>query len=115
MTTEGLEGIYIETHDWAQFLAFWTSLGFAVEFETDHHSGMLRHPNGGPYLFANEVPAGQNLGIHPILRVDDAAAFEPPAAGTVEQPFEPTHWDALEMRLGDPDGRVVSLQAPVKR
>jgi hypothetical protein len=27
--------------------------------------------------------------------------------------FEPQHWNALEMLIGDPDGRELSVQAPL--
>lgn len=48
MSTRGIEGLLIETHNWGKTVAFWKSLGYEVEFETDHHSGKLRHPGGGP-------------------------------------------------------------------
>lgn len=56
MTTEGIEGIYVETHNWGRTARFFRELGFAIEFETDHGSGMLRCGDG-PYLFVEEVPA----------------------------------------------------------
>lgn len=56
MTTKGIEGLLIETHNWGKAVAFWKSLGYEIEFETDHRSGQLRHPAGGPYLFIAERP-----------------------------------------------------------
>lgn len=56
MQTDGIDGILIETHNWGKTVAFWRDLGYEVEFETDHHSGRLRHPRGGPYLFIAERP-----------------------------------------------------------
>ena len=112
MGTEGIEGLYIETHNWGKTVAFWKELGFNLEFETDHHSGLLRHPVGGPYIFLAEHPESHLLETHPILHGADASSFTPPPGAAVEHPFEPQHWGMLEMRLQDADGRIVSLQAP---
>jgi hypothetical protein len=111
--TEGIEGLYVETHNWGKTVAFWRELGFVLEFETDHHSGQLRHPSGGPYLFVAERPAGESLDLSPIVRSPDSTAFEAPSAGTVEEPFTPKHWGVVEMSLRDADGRRVSIQAPL--
>jgi hypothetical protein len=50
MATEGIEGIYVETHNWGRTARFFRELGFAIEFETDHGSGLLRCGDG-PYVF----------------------------------------------------------------
>ena len=113
MTTTGIQGLYVGTHKWGKTVAFWKGLGFELEFETDHHSGQLRHPAGGPYLFVAERPEHEALGCYPIIAVDDSATFDPPGAGTVEEPFTPRHWNVVEMTMRDPDQRVVSLQAPL--
>ena len=112
-TTRGIEGFLIETHNWGKSAAFWQALGYQLEFETDHHSGQLRHPGGGPYLFIAEVPEGQAVGMAPMLGIDDAERFAAPAAGSVEHGFEAQHWGVMEMLLRDPDGRAVSVQAPM--
>jgi hypothetical protein len=113
MTTEGIEGLLIETHNWGKTVAFWKALGYELEFETDHHSGRLRHPRGGPYIFVAERPAGTPLQLRPVLAVVDAAKFSLPGSGSVVRPFEAQHWDVLEMLLADPDGRHLSVQAPL--
>ena len=113
MTTEGIEGLFIETHNWGKTVAFWKALGYELEFETDHHSGRLRHPKGGPYLFVAERPADRPLQLQPVLAVRDAANFSPPSSGSVVRPFEAQHWGVLEMQLADPDGRHLGLQAPL--
>ncbi|WP_437832745.1 VOC family protein [Sorangium sp. So ce1153] len=113
MATEGIEGLLVETHNWGKTVAFWQGLGFELEFETDHHSGRLRHPRGGPYIFVAERPSGQALRLVPMVSVTDAAQFSPPSAGTVVHPFEAQHWQVLEMLLADPDGRQLSVQAPL--
>jgi hypothetical protein len=106
-------GLYVETHNWGKTVAMWQQLGFELRFETDHHSGQLEHPSGGPYVFVAERPAAQELLRYPILGVEDSTAFEPPAAATVTRPFEPQHWNVVEAMLADPDGRDISLQAPI--
>lgn len=113
METEGIEGLLIETHNWGKTVAFWKALGYQLEFETDHHSGQLRHPAGGPYLFVAERPPGQVLKVVPALAVKDAARFSAPSSGTVVRPFAPQHWPVLEMVLADPDGRELSVHAPL--
>jgi hypothetical protein len=113
MTNRGIEGILIETHNWGKSVAFWKALGFEMEFETDHHSGQLRHPGGGPYIFIAERPEGHELQVVLGLGVEDARAFTPPSSGTVTQPFAPQHWGVLQMLLADPDGRVVGVEAPI--
>ena len=112
MATDGFEGFYVETRNYGATAAFWGSLGYESQFETDHGSGQWRHPAGGPYVFINEQLEGE-LGTHPILRVADATAFAPSRTPDFAQPFEPTHWGVVEAVIRDPDGRIVSLQAPL--
>jgi hypothetical protein len=111
--SEGIAGLYVETHNFGKTVAFWQQLGYGLEFETDHNSGQLRHPGGGAWVFVAERPDAQTLQTHPILVVDDSASFQPPTAGTVERPFTPQHWDVVEAVLRDPDGRPVSVHAPL--
>jgi uncharacterized glyoxalase superfamily protein PhnB len=49
-----------------------------------------------------------------VLKVADADAvsIDPPVE--VVTPFEDTHYGTREMTVRDPDGRIWSLQAPVK-
>ena len=54
MTTQGFGHLYIETHNWGKAVGFWQRLGFEIEFDTGHGSGMLRHPAGGPTVFVAE-------------------------------------------------------------
>lgn len=112
MATDGFEGFYVETRNYGATAAFWASLGFASQFETGHGSGQWQHPAGGPYVFINEQHDGE-LGTHPILRVADAAAFAPTRPADFARPFEPQHWGVVEAVIRDPDGRAVSLQAPL--
>jgi hypothetical protein len=112
VATDGIVGFYLETTNFGATAAFWTSLGYRKEFETDHSSGQFTHPNGGPYLFIAERP-GPALETHPILWVADANAFEPERAPEYAKPFTPEHWGVVEATILDPDARPVSLQAPL--
>lgn len=113
MATTGMEGLYVETHNWGRTVAFWQALGYRLEFETDHHSGQLRHPAGGPFVFVAERPEGRALELRPILGLDDSSVFEAPSSGSIALPFTPRHWGVVESLLLDPDGRNVSVQAPL--
>lgn len=111
MATEGIEGFYVETHNYGATAAFWKSLGFESRFESDHGSGHWVHPAGGPYVFIAERQDAE-LEVHPVLAVADAAAFDPVRPVEYVRPFTPQHWGALEAIVCDPDGRPVSLQTP---
>jgi hypothetical protein len=113
MATEGIGGLVIETHNWGKSVAFWQALGFELEFETDHHSGQLRHPAGGPWIFVAEHPNADPPEIYPVVVTDDAEAFVAPHAGSVDEPFAVRHWNVMEEVLRDPDGHHVSVQAPM--
>ncbi|MEZ5281287.1 MAG: hypothetical protein R2770_12540 [Acidimicrobiales bacterium] len=110
MTTNGFAGFYLETRSYAETAAFWARLGFENVFETDHGSGQWAHPSGGPYVFISEQAEGE-LATHPIIDVADSAQI-----GTgfdYVRPFTPQHWNVTEAIVRDPDGRNVSLQAPL--
>ncbi|MFD7631832.1 VOC family protein [Streptomyces sp. NPDC059851] len=113
MTTEGIEGVYLETHNWGKAAKFLQALGFNVEFSTEDGSGMLRNGDGA-YVLLAEIPADQKPEAQVVLRVADAAGFGADPALDVVQPFEDTHYGTQEMKVRDPDGRIWSLQAPKK-
>lgn len=113
MTTEGIEAVFLETHNWGKSAKFFQGLGFEVEFETDHCSGQLRNGDG-PYLFIAEVPEGQKPQARIALKVADADAFEPAEGVDVVAPFEDTHWRTRLTTVRDPDGREWHLEAPPK-
>lgn len=114
--TDGIEAVFLETHNWGKTARFFQALGFGLEFETDHASGQLRSGDG-PYVFVAEVPEDREPGLQVVLAVPDAdrVAAEPvdPAVEVVT-PFEDTHWGTRVMTVRDPDGRVWALQAPAK-
>ena len=113
MATEGFQGFYVETRNYGATAAFWASLGFESVFETDHGSGQWVHPNGGPYVFIAEQHDGELL-THPILAVADANTFAPSRPADYARQFTAQHWGVVEAIVRDPDGREVSLQAPMR-
>jgi len=114
MTTRGVEAIFLTTHNWGKAAKFFQSLGFTLEFETDHNSGQLRN-GAGPYLFVAEIPESETPQVRMVLNVADEEAFRLDPSVDVVAPFEDTHWGTREMTVRDPDGRIWSLQAPAKR
>jgi hypothetical protein len=114
MSTNGIEAVFLTTHNWGKSAKFFQSLGYQLEFETDHQSGQLRNGTG-PYLFIAEVPETETPQMQLVMKVPDAAAFEPASNVEVVTPFEPTHWGTQDMTVRDPDGRVWRLQAPAAR
>jgi hypothetical protein len=111
MNTEGIEAVFLETHNWGKAAKFFQGLGFALEFETDHSSGLLRNGEG-PYVFIAEVPENQKTDLRVVMKVADADRFSPGPGVEVMTPFEDTHYGTREMTVRDPDGRLWSLQAP---
>ncbi len=111
MTTEGIEAVFLETHNWGKAARFFQALGYELEFETDHHSGQLRLGEG-PTVFIAEVPPDQATDARIVLRVADADAFRGTPEIEVVSPFEETHWGTKQMVVRDPDGRLWNLQAP---
>ena len=113
MTTEGIEAVFLETHNWGKAAKFWQALGYELEFDTGHSSGQLRNGDG-PYVFIAEIPESRTPQIQLVLRVPNADALNLDPSVEVVTPFEGTHWGTQEMTVRDPDGRVWGLQAPVK-
>jgi hypothetical protein len=111
VTTEGIEAVFLTTHNWGKAAKFFQALGYQIEFETDHHSGQLRSATG-PYLFIAEIPAGETPNMQAVLKIADAAAFRPPDGVEVASPFEATHWGTQAMTVRDPDGRLWTIEGP---
>jgi catechol 2,3-dioxygenase-like lactoylglutathione lyase family enzyme len=110
MTTAGIGHLYVETHNWAKALAFWQQLGYEVEFATDHGSGMLRHPSGGPTVFVAEQSVEDPLATEVYLAA--AADYQPPEGIEVVFPFHDTHWGTRVMVIQDPDGHRFRIEVP---
>jgi hypothetical protein len=113
MTTRGFELVHLETHNWGKSVAFWQALGFKLDLETDHHSGLLVAPNG-TRIFLNEQSPHGPLGVDFYLSVERAGA-QPPANVGVVFDWTPTHWGTQVMTVRDPDGRLFRLEAPGDR
>ncbi|MED5621952.1 VOC family protein [Ideonella sp. BN130291] len=114
MSTQGIEAVFLTTHNWGKAAKFFQALGYRLEFETDHHSGQLRNGDG-PYLFIAEVPTTEAPEMQVVLKVADADRFSTEPIVDVVSPFAPTHWGTQEMMVRDPDGRTWRLQAPAAK
>jgi uncharacterized glyoxalase superfamily protein PhnB len=114
MATDGIEAVFVETHNWGKAAKFFQALGFTLEFETDHGSGQFRNGDGA-FVFVAEVPENREPGIQVVLKVSDADTFRPDPGLEVVTGFEDTHYMTKEMTVRDPDGRIWSLQAPIKK
>jgi hypothetical protein len=110
MATDGIEAVFLTTHNWGKAAKFFHALGYELEFDTGHASGQLRNGEG-PYVFVAEVPADREPALQLVLKVPDEAAVQPDPVVEVVTPFEDTHFGTREMTVRDPDGRLWSLHA----
>ncbi|WP_331768953.1 VOC family protein (plasmid) [Embleya sp. NBC_00888] len=113
MATQGIEAVFLETHNWGKSAKFFQALGFESDHATGDGSGVFRNGEG-PYLVIVEVPEDREPVVRLALTVADADGFRTDPALEVVTPFEDTHYGTREMTVRDPDGRVWSLQAPAK-
>ncbi|MEV4052446.1 VOC family protein [Amycolatopsis sp. NPDC049688] len=113
MTTDGVEAIYLETHNWGKAAKFFQALGYEIDFATDHNSGQLRNGDS-PWLFIAEVPESQEPRTQVVFKVPDSDTFRADDIVEVVTPFEETHYGTREMTVRDPDGRKWTLSAPGK-
>ena len=113
MPTEGIEAVFLETHNWGKAAKFFQALGFELEFATDHDSGQLRSGDG-PCVFIAEIPADREPRAQIVLKVPDEDSFRPDPVVEVVTPFADTRYGPREMTVRDPDGRLWTLQAAEK-
>lgn len=106
--TEGIEYIYLETHNWGKSVKFWQGLGFELELDLGH-SGRLVHPRDGSAVFVEEVPRDRTPSVQIYLRTRDASEKPAPPAEIVAG-WQPSHWGSQLLELRDPDGRTHFLQ-----
>jgi len=111
MTTDGIEAVFLETHNWGRAARFFQALGYELEFETDHQSGQLRNGDG-PTVFIAEVPADREPEARVVFRVADADALPDSSDVEIVEPFAATHWGTRIAVVRDPDGRLWNVQAP---
>ncbi|MCY0879456.1 MAG: VOC family protein [Firmicutes bacterium] len=111
MADQGIEALYLTTHNWGRAVKFLQALGFELEFDTGHQSGQLRC-GAGAYVFVAEVPAEKVPEMAVVVKVPSEAVNLADNVGDVVTPWEDTHWGTREMTVRDPDGRMWRLQAP---
>ena len=110
MTTTGFNHFYVETHNWEKAIAFWQGLGFEMEYDTGHKSGMLRHPKAETTVFVAEQSIEDPLATE--LYLGAAADYEAPEGVEVVGPFQESHWGTKVMIIQDPDGHRFRIEAP---
>ena len=110
MTTQGIEAVFLTSHNWGKAVKFFQSLGFTLEFETDHNSGQLRSGDG-PYVFIAEVPESQKPELQVVLKVAEVDSVDLDPIVEVVTSAADTHYGTREMTVRDPDGRTWTLQA----
>ena len=94
MATEGIEAVFMETHNWGRAAKFFQALGYRLDFETGHNSGQLS--NGiGPSVFIAEVPEDREIDLQLVLRVPDADSCR---LDPVVEVVTPSGSDALTSR-----------------
>jgi hypothetical protein len=109
--TDGIEAVFLETHNWGKAAKFFERLGYTIEFDTGHNSGQLIN-SVGPSVFIAEIPGDQPTRRHVVFGVASESALELDASIEVVSPWEDTHWGTRLMTVRDPDGREWMLQAP---
>ncbi|MBU3068038.1 VOC family protein [Nocardia sp. NEAU-G5] len=113
MTTNGIEMIFLQTHNWGKAAKFFQSLGYELEFDTGHNSGQLRNTTG-PAIFIAEVPETQKPGIQAVFGVSNPGDLQVGSGIEVVSAPENTHYGTREMVVRDPDGRLWTLSSPLK-
>lgn len=108
---QGIEAVFLSTHNWGASARFFQALGFDLEFDTGHSSGQFRKGEG-PFVFVAEVPRDQEPAMQIVLKADPAAAAGLDPSVEVVSPFADTHYGTREMIVRDPDGRTWTLSAP---
>lgn len=113
MNTNGIEIIFLETHNWGKAAKFFQSLGYELEFDTGHKSGQLRN-TAGPAIFIAEVPDSQETRMQAVLGVGNPDELRIDPDFDVVSPPEDAHYGTREMVVRDPDGRTWTLSSPLK-
>lgn len=106
MTVEGIDYVYMQTHDWRKGAQFWLGLGFELVLDLGN-AGKLAPPGGGAGVWLEEVPVETPLSQGVYLTVADPD-FRPPV-GMVGEPVD-SHWGTRLITVRDPDGREFILQ-----
>ena len=106
---KGVETIVLETHNFGKTVKFWQQLGYTLEFETDHGSGLLKNKCGRPRPVHRRAAEGARAARRAAPdqpRRDDA----PGAPVEIVGDWHPSHWGTQLLELRDPDGRVHFLE-----
>jgi hypothetical protein len=109
MTTQGVTGVFIETHNRGKSATFSQAGGFELDLKTDHASAQLRDGDG-PYVLVAEIPEDRDPQAQLELKLANADAFRVERALEMVTQFEDTHDGAAVVTDCDPNGRRWSFQ-----
>ncbi len=105
---DGVEYVYLETHNWGRTAKFWLELGFELDLDLGS-SGRLVHRGSGFALFIEEVPDDRPLAVQFYLRASSPDSRPGPTA-ELARDWHDSHWGTRLLELRDPDGRTLFLQ-----
>jgi hypothetical protein len=109
MKMDGIDYVYVETHDWDRSADFWMALGFKLTLRIED-AGRFEPTDGGPGVFVEVVPPEQPLTTQIYLRCGEAERL--PDRVDVVEDFAPSHWGTELATVRDPDGRTFVIQRP---
>ncbi len=98
MSSQGIEYVYMETHNWHKTVKFRHDLGYELDLDLGS-SGRLVNPAGGVPLFIEEVPAERELALQLYL----GAGSEIETTAQVLEPGHDSHWGSRLLEIRDPD------------
>ena len=118
MTTEGIEAVFLETHNWGKAAKFFQALGFELGIRdptmppASSETATVRTSSSPRFPRRPGAPAMQL-----VLKVSRRRRLPPRSSPSRWSPrFEDTHFGGTRaMTVRDPDGRLWSLQAPANR
>jgi catechol 2,3-dioxygenase-like lactoylglutathione lyase family enzyme len=121
MALQGFDHLYIETQKFPASLSFWKTLGLEVldEWGEDDHRACMLGGNGMKVVLVQSDPDGTPvMNVHLAMTDPETTMKElesVPDQVKVRTPLEDTHWGTQWIRLADPDGRTVCLEAPANQ
>ena len=106
--TNGIQYIYLETHNWGRTVKFWQELGFELDLDLGS-SGRLIHREGGSAIFVEEVPEDREPAQQIYLTSSDTGS--PGAPVEITKDWHASHWGPQLLEVRDPDGRSIVISS----
>ena len=105
--TNGIDYVYLETHNFGKTVKFWQEMGFTLELDMGT-SGRVVHPAGGAAIFVEEISPDRKPEMR--LHLDASEKTQPAASVEVVKDWHPSHWGTELLETKDADERVVTIQ-----